>query len=51
MGTYECLPMGSFSLYYGQYEGLESVGRALKDLAERKVYGKIVVSVMGKSRL
>jgi NADPH2:quinone reductase len=32
-------------LLYGQYNGLESVGRALKDLAERKVYGKIVVSV------
>jgi NADPH2:quinone reductase len=32
-------------LLYGQYDGLESVGRALKDLAERKVYGKIVVSV------
>ena len=41
-------------LLYGQYEGLESIGRALKDLAERKVYGKIVVSVNptpGKSRL
>lgn len=41
-------------LLYGQYEGLESIGRALKDLAERKVYGKIVVSVSptpGKSRL
>jgi NADPH:quinone reductase-like Zn-dependent oxidoreductase len=38
-------------LLYGQYEGLESIGRALKDLAERKVHGKIVVSVKGKSRL
>ncbi|GAB7325949.1 hypothetical protein MBLNU13_g09998t2 [Cladosporium sp. NU13] len=41
-------------LLYGQYEGLESIGRALKDLAERKVYGKIVVSVSptpAKSRL
>lgn len=38
-------------LLYGQYEGLESIGRALKDLAERKVYGKIVVSVTEKSRL
>lgn len=41
-------------LLYGQYDGLESIGRALKDLAERKVYGKIVVSVSpepGKSHL
>ena len=38
-------------LLYGQYEGLESIGRALKDLAERKVCGKIVVSVTEKSRL
>jgi NADPH2:quinone reductase len=41
-------------LLYGQYDGLESVGRALKDLGERKVYGKIVVSVdriQGKARL
>ena len=30
---------------YGQYRGLESVGPALQDLADRKVYGKIVVSV------
>jgi len=32
-------------LMYGRYDGLESVGRALKDLAQRKVYGKVVVSV------
>ncbi|OTA38869.1 hypothetical protein BTJ68_01495 [Hortaea werneckii EXF-2000] len=32
-------------LLYGKYEGLEDVGRALKDLAERKVYGKIVIKV------
>jgi len=41
-------------LLYGQYDGLESVGRALKDLADRRVYGKIVVSVddvQEKSRL
>ena len=41
-------------LLYGQYEGLESIGRALKYLAERKVYGKIVGSVgptPGKCRL
>lgn len=41
-------------LLYGQYDGLESIGHALKDLAERKVYGKIVVSVestSGKCRL
>lgn len=30
---------------YGQYNGLGDVGRALKDLAERKVYGRIVVSL------
>jgi NADPH2:quinone reductase len=32
-------------LIYGRYDGLESVGRALDDLAQRKVYGKVVVSV------
>ena len=30
---------------YGKYVGLEEVGRALGDLQERKVYGKIVVRV------
>jgi NADPH2:quinone reductase len=35
-------------LLYGEYNGLESVGRALKDLADRKVYGKIVVAVAPK---
>ncbi|KAK0874240.1 hypothetical protein LTR87_011589 [Friedmanniomyces endolithicus] len=29
----------------GRYDGLENVGRALGDLAARKVYGKIVVKV------
>lgn len=33
-------------LVYGRYDGLESVGRALDDLAQRKVYGKVVVSVI-----
>ncbi|KAF2172431.1 hypothetical protein M409DRAFT_17664 [Zasmidium cellare ATCC 36951] len=32
-------------LLYGKYEGLEDIGRALKDLEDRKVYGKIVVKV------
>jgi NADPH:quinone reductase-like Zn-dependent oxidoreductase len=32
-------------LIYGKYEGLGDIGRALKDLHERKVYGKIVVKV------
>lgn len=32
-------------LIYGEYSGLEDMGRALKDLAERRVYGKIVVPV------
>ncbi|KAK0946987.1 hypothetical protein LTR29_001570 [Friedmanniomyces endolithicus] len=32
-------------LLYGRYDGLEDVGRALGDLAARKVYGKIVVKV------
>lgn len=32
-------------LIYGRYQGLEDVGRGLKDLADRKVYGKIVVKV------
>lgn len=30
---------------YGTYNGLDAVGRALKDLADRKVYGKIVIEV------
>lgn len=33
------------AMIYGNYNGLEDVGRALGDLAERKVYGKIVVKV------
>ncbi|TKA67040.1 hypothetical protein B0A55_09303 [Friedmanniomyces simplex] len=32
-------------LLYGRYDGLEDVGRALGDLAARKVYGKIVVKI------
>lgn len=32
-------------LIYGRYDGLQSIGRALDDLAQRKVYGKVVVSV------
>lgn len=32
-------------LLYGRYDGLDAVGRALGDLAARKVYGKIVVSI------
>lgn len=33
------------AMVYGNYQGLEDVGRALKDLHDRKVYGKIVVKV------
>ena len=33
------------AITYGQYEGLEDIGRALQDLANRKVYGKIVVKI------
>ena len=33
------------AMIFGKYEGLEDVGRALGDLANRKVYGKIVVKV------
>jgi NADPH:quinone reductase-like Zn-dependent oxidoreductase len=33
------------AMIYGKYEGLKDVGRALKDLHDRKVYGKIVVKV------
>ena len=33
------------AMIYGKYEGLEDIGRALKDLEERRVYGKIVVKV------
>ncbi|KAK5163147.1 uncharacterized protein LTR77_010931 [Saxophila tyrrhenica] len=34
------------AMIYGKYEGLKDVGRALGDLHERKVYGKIVVKVV-----
>jgi NADPH:quinone reductase-like Zn-dependent oxidoreductase len=33
------------AMIYGNYEGLKDVGRALKDLHDRRVYGKIVVKV------
>ena len=33
------------AMIYGKYEGLADIGRALKDLHDRKVYGKIVVKV------
>lgn len=44
------------AMLYGEYRGLEDVGRALGDLHERKVYGKVVVRVAdetgeGKARL
>ncbi|GAB7358327.1 hypothetical protein MBLNU230_g2399t1 [Neophaeotheca triangularis] len=32
-------------MLYGNYNGLEDIGRALGDLAERKVHGKIVVKI------
>lgn len=38
-------------LLYGRYDGLASIGQALKDLADRKVHGKIVVSLSEKSNL
>jgi NADPH2:quinone reductase len=47
-GYLEMLESGKLKpLLYGKYDGLESMGRALGDLAARKVYGKIVVSVRG----
>jgi NADPH2:quinone reductase len=33
------------AILYGKYQGLNDVGRALGDLAARKVYGKIVITV------
>ena len=42
------------AMIYGSYNGLQDVGRALRDLHDRKVYGKIVVRVDGgvdKARL
>ena len=33
------------AMLFGKYEGLEDIGRALGDLAARRVYGKIVVNV------
>lgn len=33
------------ALLYGDYNGLEDMGRALSDLHHRKVYGKVVVKV------
>lgn len=38
-------------MLYGSYNGLEDVGRALGDLADRKVYGKIVVKVSDEEEL
>ena len=37
-------------IYDTQYSGLESVPRALEDLAARKVWGKAVVDVNGSER-
>ncbi|EME48622.1 hypothetical protein DOTSEDRAFT_67606 [Dothistroma septosporum NZE10] len=37
------------AMIYGKYEGLDDIGRALQDLHERKVYGKIVVKVADPS--
>jgi NADPH2:quinone reductase len=33
------------SVIYGTYRGLESVPRAMEDLAARKVWGKAVVEI------
>ncbi|KAK3110720.1 hypothetical protein LTR53_014698 [Teratosphaeriaceae sp. CCFEE 6253] len=45
-GYLEMLQRGRLTpLLYGEYDGLEEVGRALGDLAGRRVYGKIVVKV------
>lgn len=38
-------------MLYGDYRGLEDVGRALGDLAERRVYGKVVVKVADEEEL
>ena len=48
-GYLEMLKTGEMkAMIYGKYEGLKDVGRALGDLQERKVYGKIVVKVCGR---
>ncbi|KAH9843253.1 quinone oxidoreductase-like [Teratosphaeria destructans] len=45
-GYLEMLASGRLRpMLYGKYDGLKDVGRALKDLEERKVYGKVVISV------
>ncbi|KXT06124.1 hypothetical protein AC578_1380 [Pseudocercospora eumusae] len=45
-GYLEMLETGRLkAMIYGRYEGLEDIGRALQDLHDRKVYGKIVVKV------
>lgn len=45
-GYVEMMASGKLkTILYGRYEGLEDVGRALGDLADRKVYGKVVVKV------
>lgn len=45
-GYLEMLSSGRLKpILYGKYEGLEDVGRALQDLEDRKVYGKVVVKV------
>ncbi|KAF1977329.1 NAD(P)-binding protein [Bimuria novae-zelandiae CBS 107.79] len=50
-GYLELLRSGQLKpLLYGKYDGLEDMGRALGDLAARKVYGKIVVKVARSQR-
>ncbi|KAK5241027.1 hypothetical protein LTR40_013447 [Exophiala xenobiotica] len=46
MGLTEMLESGKIKpVIYGTYTGLESVPRALEDLAARKVWGKAVVEI------
>ncbi|KAJ4359625.1 uncharacterized protein N0V89_000180 [Didymosphaeria variabile] len=45
-GYLEMMESGKLkAMLYGKYEGLENIGKALGDLAARKVYGKVVVKV------
>lgn len=46
VGYLDMLSSGKLKpILFGKYEGLEDVGRALQDLDDRKVHGKIVVKV------
>lgn len=51
-GYLEMLSSGKLKpILYGKYEGLGDVGRALHDLENRKVYGKVVINVADEAEM